>query len=116
ASAQACASANESVAVTSDAAIKFHRLRDQWRAERPLYSSSIAKMAMCQSYQEIIGLGPKAIGLILGELRSQKDPEHWFWALAAISGANPVPVDSRGKTKEMAAAWLRWGREHGYIL
>jgi len=40
--------------------------------------------------------------------------DHWFWALRAITGADPVPVESRGKLKEMAQAWLAWGRTYGF--
>jgi hypothetical protein len=95
---------------------RFARLAEQWRRERAaMLSSSVARMALCVPYQEIIGLGPDAIRPILNELRTQPDPEHWFWALAAITGQNPVPIQSRGKTKEMAAAWLQWGRDNGYL-
>jgi hypothetical protein len=95
---------------------RFARLARQWREERSaMSSSSVARMAMCPSYQEIIGLGPEAIRPILQELRLRPDPEHWFWALAAITRENPVPPQSRGKTHEMAVAWLRWGTEHGHI-
>lgn len=49
-------------------------------------------------------------------LKSQKSlPSRWFWALKAISGEDPVPKDSRGKSKEMIDAWLHWGIRKGYI-
>ena len=38
----------------------------------------------------------------------------WFWALHAITGANPVPAASRGNVQAMAEAWLQWGSEKGY--
>ncbi len=34
---------------------------------------------------------------------------------SAITGADPVPKESRGKLKEMTAAWVKWGIEKGYI-
>jgi hypothetical protein len=34
--------------------------------------------------------------------------------LEAITGANPVLPEQRGRLDEMAAAWLAWGRENGY--
>jgi hypothetical protein len=37
------------------------------------------------------------------------EPDHWFWALAAITRKNLIPPESRGKIKEMAEAWIRWG-------
>jgi len=36
------------------------------------------------------------------------------WALPRITGADPVPECDRGNIAKMSAAWLRWGRDHGY--
>ena len=63
------------------------------------------------AYQQIIGMGPAVVPLLLREL--EREVDHWFWALKAITGADPVPPASRGKVREMAEAWLRWGREQG---
>lgn len=89
----------------------FARLASEWLGGRG-HGSSIAKMAMHDAYQRIIGMGSRAVPLILGELA--RTPEHWTWALRAITGENPVPAESRGKLREMAAAWLRWGHQQGY--
>jgi hypothetical protein len=70
-------------------------------------------MSMHPAYQRIIGMGEKAIPLILAELAER--PGHWFWALASITGEDPVAEQSRGKLREMASAWLAWGRQKGYI-
>ena len=72
----------------------------------------MTEMAMHPAYQEIIGMGELAVPLILAEL--ERDPDHWFWALKAITGADPVPEHCRGHLEEMAQAWLRWGRMQGY--
>jgi hypothetical protein len=53
-----------------------------------------------------------AVPLILAELRRETD--HWFWALEAITGENPVPNEVAGDVEATAAAWLRWGREKGF--
>ncbi len=68
---------------------------------------------MHPAYQRIIGMGETAIPLILEEMRCC--PSQWTWALRAITGADPVPKESRGKLKEMTAAWVEWGIEKGYI-
>lgn len=68
---------------------------------------------MHPAYQGIIGLGPIALPLILREL--EKELDHWFWALKAISGEDPVSPQNRGKMREMTDAWLNWGREKGYV-
>lgn len=82
-----------------------------WKAERGATSSTTA-IAMHPAYQRIIGMGKPALPLILRELNKELD--HWFWALKAISGEDPVPVEHRGKMKHMAQDWLQWGREKGY--
>jgi hypothetical protein len=70
-------------------------------------------MALLRPYQRIIGMGAPVVPLILEELR--REPDQWFWALEAITGENPVPAGSAGKVREMAAAWLEWGKRHGLI-
>lgn len=67
---------------------------------------------MHPAYQQIIGLGPDVVPLLLAELEGH--PDHWFWALHAITREDPVPSESRGKIKAMAQAWLDWGKRHGY--
>jgi hypothetical protein len=74
--------------------------------------SNVVHMAMLQHYQEIIGMGPEAVPLILEEFRRQ--PAHWFWALQAITLADPVPEEVRGNMNKMAAAWVKWGIDNGY--
>lgn len=94
---------------------KFKELVQQWRDERSA-TSSVAQMAMLSSYQQIIGMGPEAIPMILGQLKSEgNSPSHWFWALASITRENPVPKNSRGKLLEMANAWFAWGEKEGYV-
>jgi hypothetical protein len=94
-----------------DLEAQFDRLASQWKVERTA-TSSVAAMAMHPAYQRIIGLGSPVVPLILRELRRELD--HWFWALRAITGEDPVPLESRGRLPEMADAWFRWARERGY--
>jgi hypothetical protein len=70
-------------------------------------------MALLPSYQQIIGIGEPAVPLLLEELR--REPDHWFWALEAITMANPVPKEASGKIRQMAMAWIEWGIREGYI-
>ncbi len=90
---------------------RFHELVATWKRERGPYSSS-ARLAEHPAYQKIIRMGPDVLPLLLREL--EREPDHWFRALSALTGANPVPAHSSGKIREMAAAWLRWAREQGY--
>ena len=91
---------------------RFGALASRWRAETGMLSSSSAR-AMHPAYQQIIGMGPAALPLLLREL--ERAQEGWFWALKAISGEDPVPPDHRGKRAEMVSDWLQWGRNRGYI-
>ena len=92
--------------------MKFYRLKSQWEAETA-FLSSLSDIAMHPAYQQIIGMGPVVIPLILREMK--KEPGHWFWALKSITGDDPVPPAHRGKIKAMTEDWLVWGKEQGNI-
>lgn len=91
---------------------RFLQLAAQWK-ERSKYLSNTAQMAMLKPYQQIIGMGECAVPLILEELL--REPDHWFWALEAITQENPVPPADVGKVRLMAQAWIDWGKQQGYI-
>jgi hypothetical protein len=90
----------------------FSELAEQWRRETAIHSS-VSKKAMHSAYQRIIGMGPAAVPLILREL--QRRPEHWFWALTAITREDPVRPEEAGDVQRMRDAWLAFGRERGYL-
>jgi hypothetical protein len=91
---------------------EFSSLAKEWHDETR-FLSSIHKMSIHPAYQRIIGMGYAAVPLILKELKDA--PDYWFWALAAITGEDPVPVKEKGNLDAMAEAWLKWGEERGYI-
>ena len=90
---------------------RFHELVATWKASLGV-SSSLTEMFAHRSYRDIIELGEPAVPLLLSEL--EREPDWWFAALKAISGADPVTPDNRGKLMEMTRAWLDWGRVRGY--
>jgi len=90
----------------------FASLAGTWRRETGMLSS-VTDISMHPAYQQIIGLGPAAVPLILREL--QRRPDHWFWALSAITRENPVPPEDAGNVRRMAEAWVAFGRRHGYL-
>ena len=92
--------------------LAFRRLTDEWRRNRG-FTSSATEMAMQPAYQRIIGMGPAAAPLILREL--EQEPDHWFWALKAITGADPARPEDRGDIIAMQRAWLDWGRRRGLL-
>jgi hypothetical protein len=91
---------------------RFYELADRWRKERG-HTSKIRDLAVNSAYQQIIGMGEVAVPFLLEEMRTR--PDQWTWALRAITGVNPVPEQARGKLREIAAAWVNWGIERGYI-
>ena len=90
----------------------FERLADEWERDRPR-GVDITQMIAHPAYQSIIAMGPTAVPWLLDRL--QENPNHWFVALRTITGVNPVPPESRGRFKEMTAAWLEWGRQEGFL-
>ncbi len=91
---------------------RFGALVVRWKRERGPHSSS-AHLTDHPAYQDIIALGPAVVPLLLQELECC--PDHWFRALQVLTGTNPVPEACRGHVREMAKAWLRWGRENGLV-
>ena len=91
---------------------RFHSLTATWRRETAL-QSSVTAIAMHPSYQQIIGLGEPALPLIFQELC--REPDHWFWALQAITGENPIHEENAGDLAAMTNDWLSWAKMHGYL-
>jgi len=92
-------------------AIQFLIFASQWKHDT-LFESSPWRMAAHPAYQRIIGMGWRAVPLILQQLRGEAD--FWFEALVAITGEQPVPPEHAGNMEAMREDWLCWGREHGY--
>ena len=90
---------------------KFKNLAERWENDTQ-FSSSVLEMATHPAYQQIIGMGPDAVPLILRRLSDRLD--HWFWALKAITGEDPVAESSKGDLPAMAQAWIEWGQRQGY--
>lgn len=89
---------------------KFQDLAETWRRETG-FLSFMHQKALHPAYQRIVGMGWTVVPLILKDLHKQ--PDHWLWALRAITGEEPA----RGTDTLQAAAqaWLKWGRERGLL-
>jgi hypothetical protein len=92
---------------------RFNALATVWKSETQLISK-VSKRVLHPAYQKIIGMGEAAIPLILKDL-SQNGPDDWFWALTAITDANPVTQEIAGNMSAMTEAWLQWGKKAGYL-
>ncbi|MHB1462621.1 MAG: hypothetical protein ACYC1M_15135 [Armatimonadota bacterium] len=84
---------------------------EQWKRET-LYKSSIDQIVSHPSYIMIIGMGPAALPLIFKELQSEVD--HWFYALAMITGVNPIKDEDAGDMAKMRDTWLTYARSRGW--
>lgn len=97
------------------AARLFQREAERWK-EDSMHWSSMSRIVSHPSYLRIIGLAGQAKEreiekLILAEMESE--PYHWFDALEAITGQNPVrPEDDFDAAVN---AWLEWGRQEGIV-
>ena len=92
----------------------FYDLAACWRAQTSMLPS-VAKIVAHPAYQKIIGMGEDVVPLILSDL-VQNGPDHWFWALAAITRENPVTDAMAGDLRQMTEAWLEWGRQRSYPI
>lgn len=92
--------------------IKFQFLTQEWKSATA-HLSSTTEISLHPAYQRIIGMGETAVPFILQEMSDS--PDHWFWALKAITGDSPVPAEHRGRIELMTEDWLVWGKSKGYI-
>ena len=90
----------------------FADLAATWREERG-FTSSVSEMVLNDSYQRIVALGRRVVPHILTDLMT--GPDHWYPALTAITGVNPAPPEAAGNLRAMAAAWITWGDQEGYL-
>src|SRR5438045_3086531 len=90
---------------------RFRRLAALWHTDTE-YLSSMAASASHPAYQEIIRLGSAVVPLLLRDLEASHT--HWFIALKAITGAQPVPQSAAGNIPRMVEAWLHWAKDQGY--
>ena len=88
---------------------RFLELKERWRQETAFISSP-KDLFSHPAYQQIIGLGPQAVPLVLSAL--QAEPGLWLWALRAMTGANPIPDGFDGGTQQIAELWLDWARRN----
>ena len=89
---------------------EFERLADQWERETVFMSYTVVDHP---AYKEIVAAGAAVIPFLLERVQAGRG--HWFVALHEITGENPVDKKDYGKVRIIEAAWVKWGRDKGYI-
>ncbi|MCX7424580.1 MAG: hypothetical protein NTW96_02960 [Planctomycetia bacterium] len=90
---------------------EFYRLTAVWKTTT-IHVSNLTEKCSHPAYKQIVAMGTTVLPFIFAEL--EREPDHWFAALRALTGVNPVPSQSRGKLKETTEAWLKWAKYHGF--
>lgn len=98
--------------IFQDFTYKFNNLAATWKYDTRM-TSSASQILLHDAYQEIIGMGEKALPLIFNELN--KESNQWFWALKSITGYDPIKPAQMGDISQMKKAWLEWGSSQGYV-
>ena len=98
-----------------DLARLFREQVNLWK-DQTGHLSSVTRAIAHPTYLRIIGLAKYSSGheierLLLQELESE--PDHWFAALNAVTGEDPVKPEQ--DFDEAVSAWLAWGRRKRII-
>jgi hypothetical protein len=100
----------ERPAIDAELERRFSDLAREWERDTG-HLSTMTDILLHPSHFAIVGLGQRALPLILRELG--KRDGHWFTALAAIAGES-VATDQM--TYDQAIdTWLAWGRAKGHL-
>ena len=88
---------------------QFDYLNNTWQAET-LFSSSINEIVNNSAYRSIINLGGDVLPLIINDLKTTEN--HWFYALEAITGHNPIKAENKGIVSFMKNDWIEWAENN----
>jgi hypothetical protein len=91
---------------------RFAELNATWKEETRHYSKMKTRMEH-PAFRDMVAMGDKAVPLILADL--EQNGGFGFLALHEITGADPVPEGAAGQIGIIAAAWIEWGRQQGYM-
>ena len=89
----------------------FEQLATEWHEETGGHSVT-SRIVGHPNYLRIIGLGPRAIQLILRDLR--ENGGWWFAALKALTGEDPSGPGDATRYDELEKAWFHWAEERGF--
>ncbi len=96
---------------TLETRIEFRQLRDEW-LHAVAHLSMTRRRIEHPAYQKVIEMGERVIPFLIMDM--ERNQTHWFHALGAITGSQPVPQEMLGRVGEMVEAWVSWGRQHRF--
>lgn len=102
---------NLSKIVFQNAKVRAASLLDEWVAETG-WMSSTSSMKAHPAFATLISIGAPAVASIIERLQDGDVHVHWFPVLKAVTAADPVPLEERGKTKAMAGRWIVWADQN----
>ncbi len=82
---------------------EFRRLESDWIAGTRALSSATLIIGH-PAFRKIIAMGECVIPFMLRDLEAR--PRLWVWALAEITGVNPVAAEDSGNITKMSATQL----------
>jgi hypothetical protein len=88
---------------------RFDFYNSIWQSET-IFSSSVSEITNNSAYRSIIGLGQEVLPFIFDDLKNNDN--HWFYALEALTGQNPIKEKHRGFIPLMKKDWIEWGKEN----
>ena len=92
--------------------VEFSALVGAWKGET-MHLSSLSQVFDTEHYQKILGMGERAVPLIIRQLYLEgRTPYHWWGALRQLTKANPVPRWREGNVGAMSEYWIKWARKH----
>jgi len=88
---------------------RFNFYSSIWKNET-IFFSSISEITNNAAYRSIIGLGKDVLPFIIEDLKTNDN--HWFYALEALTGKNPIKENHKGIVMLMKNDWLEWAKEN----
>jgi len=77
------------------------------------FDSGYESLVNHPAHLRIVSFGEKVIPFLIYDMVNDRFP--WFYALAEITGENPIKNESRGKIDEIINDWFEWAQENNYV-
>ena len=100
------------IELNDEARVYFDMWRNQWLDETK-YNSNISSSMQHPLYSKILSLGDIIVPFLIMDLRENKT--HWFYALTALTGENPILKEHSGQVDNMIADWVKWAEVNSII-